>query len=91
MNTINFVKSYLLERGFIENKSQGLPNLKSFFVGKNFIEISYKYFTDVIIEEFSSANNKAFNHYMILDGVHISTRFGSSMEKLAEDLSKIIH
>jgi len=87
-DAISFVKSYLLEKGFVENKNPGFSKAKSFVIGENFIEVIEGNFNKITIEVFSSSATKLMNCYEILDGVSI---FGKSLEKLAEDLSKIIH
>lgn len=90
MNTIDFVRNYLLERGFTENKKREAPIAKSFFVNKNFVEISVfgEYFDEIVVEVFPSMFSPMNNHYGII--ADDSTTFGTTTEEFAEDLSKII-
>ena len=87
-DAISFVKNYLLEKGFVENKNPGFSKTKSFVIGENFIEVNKENFNKITIEVFSSSATKLMNCYEILDGISI---FGKSLEKLAKDLSQIIH
>lgn len=91
MDTIDFIKSYLLERGFTENKNREAPIANSFFLGKRFVEISIsgEYFGEIVVEVFPSTMFSPMNnHYGILSDD--STTFGTTTEELAEDLSKVI-
>ena len=91
MNTFDFIKNYLLERGFTENKNREAPIAKSFFLGKKFVEISVsgEYFDEIVVEVFPSTMFSPMNnHYGIL--TDDSTTFGTTTEELAEDLSKVI-
>jgi len=93
MDKIDFVKNYLLERGFIENKNREVPVAKSFFAGrdrKNFVEISVsgEYFDDIVVEVFPSMFSQMNDHYGII--CNNSTSFGTTTEELAEDLLKSI-